>query len=61
MPRTSEDVGLLVWGGQRLGWGGSGQQTMGAAAAGDACQEEDDELGAMMRITSRCRIFKKNT
>ncbi len=51
-PQTSDDVGLLVWGGQRQGWGGDGQLTMGAAVTGDACQEEDDdELRAKKRIT----------
>ncbi len=49
--RTSDNVGLLVCRGQRQGWGGDGRQTIGAAAAGDACQEEDDKLQVTTRIT----------
>ncbi len=51
MPRTSDDVGLLVGGEQRQGWRGDGRWTMGAAAAGDTCQEENDKMWATRRIT----------
>ncbi len=50
-PRTSDNVRLLVGGGQRQGWGRDGWRTKGAAAASYACQEENDELWATTRIT----------
>ncbi len=59
MPQTSDNVGLLVWGGQRQGWGRDGWQTTGAAAAGDMCQGEDDDAGDNENHLEMWRFSKK--